>query len=96
MEGRRGRDFSRSKKPRETFIGEDSTGTEYWLVPFSESKVGNRKFTLRNCSPNKKVPQMLQGMITDAGTAERLFEKYIKHEKAKKKSTTKTTDGAKA
>ena len=89
MEGRRERDFSRSKKPRETLIGTDSTGAEYWLVPFSEAKVGNRKFVLRQCSPNKKLPAMLEGMITDAATAERMFEKYIKHEKAKKKAPAK-------
>ena len=89
MEGRMDREFSRNKKPRETLVGTDSTGTEFWLIPFSDAKIGNRKFELRQCSPNKKVPAMLAGMVTDAATAERMFEKYIKHEKSKKKAPAK-------
>lgn len=86
MEGR-GRAFSRNKKPRETFIGEDSTGAEYWLVPYDEAKVGNRKFVIKKSQ--KQVPAMLQGMITDAATGTRLFNKWIEHTKAKKKPTAK-------
>lgn len=92
MDANKGRAFSRSKKPRETLIGIDSTGAEYWLVPYTESKVGNRKFEIRKS--NKQVPAMLQGMITDAATAERLFDKWQKHEKAKKKAPSKAATKA--
>ena len=76
------RRFSRQKKNRETYIGTDTTGAEYWLVPFSEKTIGNRKFEIRNSK--KHVPQMLQGMITDAAAGTRLFNQYIQNEKAKK------------
>ena len=77
-----GRQFSRNKKPRETLVGVDSSGAEYWLVPFSDKKAGNRKFEIRNSQ--KHVPPALQGMITDANTGMRLFEKHQAAEKAKK------------
>lgn len=76
------RRFSRGKKARETYIGTDSTGAEYWLVPFNEKTVGNRKFEIRKSK--KQLPKMLQGMITDAGSGVRLFQQWLSHEKAKK------------
>ena len=76
------RRFSRAKKSHETYIGTDSTGAEFWLVPFTEKTVGNRKFEIRKSK--KQVPKMLQGMITDAATAVRLFNQWLSHEKAKK------------
>lgn len=82
------RRFSRAKKAHETYIGTDSTGAEYWLVPFSEKTVGNRKFEIRKSK--KAVPKMLSGMITDAATAVRLFNQCMSHEKAKKKPAAKT------
>ena len=81
------RRFSRGKKPREVLIGRDSTGAEYWLVPFSEAKIGNRQFEIRNSK--KQVPAMLQGMVTDAATADRMFKKWQQHELAKKKTPSK-------
>jgi len=79
-----------TKKAHETYIGTDSTGAEYWLIPFSEKTVGNRKFEIRKSK--KAVPKMLQGMITDAGTAVRLFNQHIQHEKAKKKPAAKAAE----
>jgi hypothetical protein len=76
------RRYSRSKKARETYIGTDSSGAEYWLVPFSEKTVGNRKFEIRKSK--KQLPQMLKGMITDAAAGVRLFQQWLSHEKAKK------------
>lgn len=81
-----------NKKPHQTHVGTDSTGAEYWLVPFNDNKIGNRRFEVRKCSPNKKVPVMLQGMITDAATGFRLFEKWQLHEKAKKSTSKATAD----
>lgn len=78
------RRFSRKKKARETKIGTDSTGAEYWLVPFSEAKVGHRKFQIRNSK--KQVPVQLQGMFTDTSTAERLFRQFMSQQKAKTSS----------
>ena len=89
-----GRFASRNRKPRETYIGTDSTGAEYWLVPYSESSIPNRKFEIRNSQ--KHVPAMLQGMITDAGTAERLFEKWQQCEKAKKSASAAASKAKKA
>lgn len=74
-------------KPRETLIGVDSTGAEYWLVPFKEEHIPNRKFEVRNSK--KQLPAMLSGMVTDAATATRLFEKWQLHEKAKKQPASK-------
>lgn len=95
MEGRK---YSRTKKSRETLVGVDSTGTEFWLVPFSESKHGHRRFEMKKCSPNKKLPAELTGMFTDTGTAFRVYEAYQSSAKAKKAATVKrdTTDTAKA
>lgn len=76
------RRFSRGKKARETYIGTDSTGAEYWLVPFSEKTVGNRKFEIRKSK--KQLPKMLEGMITDAAAGVRLFQQCVANEKAKK------------
>lgn len=81
------RRFNRNKKARETKIGTDSTGAEYWLVPFSEAKVGHRKFVIRNSK--KQVPVQLQGMFTDAATAERVYKAYMDQSKAKKKPAAK-------
>lgn len=78
-----GRHASRAKKSRETYVGIDSTGAEYWLVPFADKKAGNRKFEIRKSQ--KHVPVALQGMITDAGTGFRLFEAWQSSEAAKKK-----------
>ena len=86
MEGRRN---SRHGKARETHIGTDSTGAEYWLVPFSESRIGNRKFEIRNSK--KQLPKLLQGMITDAAVATRLFNQQQGIEKAKKQTAAKKT-----
>lgn len=93
MEGRTGRAFSRNKKARETLIGVDNSGTEYWLVPFKAAHVGNRCIELRQCSPNKKVPTALQGMITDAATATRIFDAWMDAESKKKSSSKKAPDG---
>lgn len=71
-------------KARETLIGVDSTGAEYWLVPYSEARVGNRKFEVRNSK--KPVPAMLQGMVTDAATGTRMFNKWQLSLKAKTKA----------
>lgn len=81
------RRFNRNKKARETKIGTDSTGAEYWLVPFSEAKVGHRKFEIRNSK--KQVPEALQGMFTDATTADRVYRAYMDQLKAKKKAPPK-------
>lgn len=96
MEDKRGRDMNRSKKPRETFIGVDSTGIEYWLVPFADAKVGNRKFEMRKCAPQKQLPAMLDGMVTDAASGERLFEKWKANAAAKKKAPAKKASNTEA
>jgi len=79
-----------TKKAHETYIGTDSTGAEYWLVPFSEARIGNRQFEIRKSK--KQIPKMLQGMITDAATAVRLFNQHISNEKAKKKPAAKAAE----
>lgn len=89
-----GRQFSRNKKARETLIGIDSSGAEYWLVPFSEAKVGHRKFVVRKS--NKKVPDMLEGMFTDTSRADQMFNKWIEREKAKKRAPAKKAEAEKA
>jgi len=80
-----GKTRGKSGKARHTLIGTDSTGAEYWLVPYSEARIGNRKFEIRNSK--KQVPDMLKGMITDAATGLRLFEKWQHKLKAAKKTT---------
>ncbi len=81
------RERNKSTKARHTKIGTDSTGAEYWLVPYSEARIGNRKFEVRNSK--KQVPPMLQGMVTDSATGLRLFNKWQAAMKAEKSKTAK-------
>lgn len=59
---------------RDTYIGTDSTGTEYWLVPFG-SNAGNRMIEVRKSK--KSVPKELLGMWTNGKDAIAAFESYI-------------------
>ena len=84
LEERRARQSGR--KARETHIGTDSTGAEYWLVPFPRSQnAANRKFEIRKSK--KQVPKELAGMWTDAASATRTFEAWQDSLKAKRRNS---------
>lgn len=78
------------KSNRDVHIGTDSTGAEYWLTPYSEKRIGNRKIVVRKSK--KAVPAELQGMWSDATTAIRAFEQYMDsiRQKSRKKPIAST------
>lgn len=73
---------------RDTMLGRDSTGAEYWLVPLpTKSRGGYRVVAVRNSK--KHVPACLQGMWNSGDTAQRAFNDFISSSLAKKKSSKK-------
>jgi hypothetical protein len=70
---------------RDTLIGTDTTGAEYWLVPYNNVKAGNRKFEIRNSK--KHVPQPLQGMWVGGDSAAKAFQAHMDAVKSSKKAS---------
>lgn len=64
---------------RDTYVGTDTTGAEYWLVPNVDDRGhymrgGHRVFEIRKSK--KHVPKELAGLWTDANHAVKAFEAY--------------------
>lgn len=73
---------------RDTQLGIDSTGAEFWLIPRpGRAPGGHRTIEIRNSK--KHVPEQLQGMWTSGDTAQRAFDDYLTGIKSAKKGKAK-------
>lgn len=69
---------------RDTLLGIDTTGAEYWLVPRPVSAPGGHRM-IEVRKSKKQVPKQLEGLWTGGDAAQRAFESWMTSQKAAKK-----------
>lgn len=80
---------------RDTYVGTDTTGAEYWLVPNTDDRGhymrgGHRVFEIRKS--RKHVPRELAGLWTDTGQAIKAFELWMSPKPRAKASSPEDTE----
>lgn len=68
-------DANKAPAKKESLLGIDPTGAEFWAVPYSAKKGSCRRVEIRKS--RKPVPKELEGMWTNAQAMEGAFEQYL-------------------